>query len=92
MRRTERTARKSHACTFCDGVIDAGARYIDGFWIWEGEPSPWKAHLDCQGIADRCEIGDDGVPPFSEWDAGCCSAVDWAAILKIQERNRASVA
>lgn len=67
LRKTERTARKRHRCCFCEGWVEPGDRYIDGFWIFEGEPTPWKAHGECQDIADRYTDGENGVPPFRDW-------------------------
>ena len=69
MRRTERTALKEHRCDFCYGPIAPGTRYIDGFWLCEGDPSPWKSHVDCQTLADwwADQSGEDAIPPFVEW-------------------------
>lgn len=68
MRQTERTARKRYCCTFCESSIAEGSRYIDGFWLCEGNPSPWRTHLDCQVMADKFPDVSDGVPPFLAWD------------------------
>ncbi len=70
MRKTERTARKRHVCDFCQADIAIGERYIDGFHIYDGDPCPWQAHLDCQVLADWManESGEPGVPPFSDWE------------------------
>lgn len=90
MRKTERTARKDHRCCFCEGQIAAGTRYIDGFWVHEGEPTPWKAHCDCQVLAEKFPDACDGVPPFEYWDPeyDCESDADRAELLRLLNRVR----
>lgn len=69
MRTTERTARKPHWCLFCASEIAPGQRYIDGWWLCDGESTPWTAHTDCQALANKySELSGEGVPPFSEWE------------------------
>lgn len=82
-RKTERMAAKPHVCAFCGGTIEAGSRYMDGFWMPEGEPWPWQAHLDCQALADRYPDSSEGVPPFIDWADD--DHVDGAAV---RERQR----
>ena len=66
--KTERTAAKTHWCLFCAGIIAAGDRYIDGFWIDDnGMAAPWNAHTDCQEFAETYPDGPD-VPPFADWE------------------------
>ena len=86
-RMTERTAATPKRCVFCTGPIEVGARYIDGFWMPNGEPEPWVAHVDCQDLANTYPYADEGVPPFADWYVD-----DWgddatkAELLRLHQR------
>lgn len=59
LRRSERTARKTHTCDFCGGTIEKGEKYNHGVYkddlIFE-----WKSHMRCDFIA--AEIWDLADP------------------------------
>lgn len=47
----ERKARKSHSCDYCGCEIPVGKKYNCASLIYDNRLYDWKAHLDCQFIA-----------------------------------------
>lgn len=70
LRSTKRKAAKVHRCVFCEGWIEVGEIHIDGFSLFEGfDPNPWRAHLDCQILANKyCDAIGEYCPEFQDID------------------------
>jgi hypothetical protein len=55
---SNRKAKKEHRCSYCNGIIVKGEIYnrqvnVDGGDMWT-----WKAHLDCNWIANKLDMFD----------------------------------
>lgn len=49
-------AKKTHICSFCNGVIRSGTTYIKSTHADSGYVYDWKMHGDCSFIADRLHM------------------------------------
>lgn len=76
---TTQTARKSHLCDQCLTAIKIGERYRRLRGVWDGCPGIWRAHDDCNAVAQAIHqngnlmwdeavcLMDDVMPEDHEW-------------------------
>ena len=71
---TDRTARKTHTCCECRGVIVVGERYRNVKGIWNGKAATFKTCPDCQALRNEVEAQipyADEYPAFGELGSEC---------------------
>lgn len=65
-----RTARKPHICCACKETIQPGHRYMDIWFVFEGEPQGYKRCERCetiyQHLSDRIDASTDD--PFDDFE------------------------
>lgn len=70
------TARKSHICMFCGGIIAKGKKYRRQVNIIDGEIEVFKCHEECQDLAHRLDMYDDCDPDYGLTDEMFCIEID----------------
>ena len=61
---TRRRARVEHVCGLCLTGIPVGETYSDSRCIYDGRAYTFRAHVECFGIAAKCDLdyAGDGLP------------------------------
>ena len=66
IRETVRTARKDHSCIWCNMPIEAGEKYLDRAYKFEGSFYTDKLHLDCnEALGNSDDL--DGFEPYNQY-------------------------